>query len=201
MTQGGRHGCLPGAVCLCMHGWDRTLSRSCVTGLLCRILCRLELLLEEKLSLVNKVGANSKGFAATQMRTDAYRQARNPGRRLQPVASALGTGRVLCHRPAACDMRGTAAPAQHTQHLNQLLMHSTKQSLVRAGYDLTPTMFGVQAFDAFLQSFTTYRSILMRVKHEYDAALDDALASVYDNVHMRAELAAVDEMMVSKEQL
>lgn len=62
-------------------------------------------------------------------------------------------------------------------------------------------MFGLQVFDAFLHSFTTYRSILMRVKHEYDAALDDALASVYDNVHMRAELAAVDEMMVSEEQL
>ena len=35
---------------------------------------RLEMLLEEKLSLVGKVGAASKGFAATQMRTDAYRQ-------------------------------------------------------------------------------------------------------------------------------
>ena len=35
---------------------------------------RLELLLEEKLSLINRVGAASKGFAATQMRTDAYRQ-------------------------------------------------------------------------------------------------------------------------------
>lgn len=38
--------------------------------------------------------------------------------------------------------------------------------------------------------------MLMRIKHEYDAALDDALASVYDNVHMRAELASAEEMMV-----
>jgi hypothetical protein len=37
----------------------------------------------------------------------------------------------------------------------------------------------------------------MRIKHEYDEALDDALASVYDNVHMRAELSAAEEMMVS----
>lgn len=40
---------------------------------------RLELLLEEKLSLINKVGAASKGFAATQMRTDAYRQVGSTG--------------------------------------------------------------------------------------------------------------------------
>jgi hypothetical protein len=40
----------------------------------CDMHVRLEMLLEEKLSLVGKVGAASKGFAATQMRTDAYRQ-------------------------------------------------------------------------------------------------------------------------------
>ena len=52
-----------------------------------------------------------------------------------------------------------------------------------------------QVFDAFLHSFTTYRTLLMRIKHEYDGALDDALAAVYDNVHMRAELAGSEEMM------
>lgn len=40
----------------------------------------------------------------------------------------------------------------------------------------------LQVFDAFLHSFTTYRSLLMRIKSEYDVALDDALASLYDNV-------------------
>ena len=55
-----------------------------------------------------------------------------------------------------------------------------------------------QVFDAFLHSFTTYRSVLMRIKYEYDAALDDALASVYDNVHMRSELASAEEMMVGQ---
>ena len=55
-----------------------------------------------------------------------------------------------------------------------------------------------QVFDAFLHSFTTYRSVLSRIKNEYDAALDDALASIYDNVHMRAEMASAEEMMVSE---
>lgn len=55
-----------------------------------------------------------------------------------------------------------------------------------------------QVFDAFLHSFTTYRSLLLRIKHEYDVALDDALASVYDNVHMRAELAVAEERLVSR---
>lgn len=90
-----------------------------------RLLARLEQLLSEKLELVNKVGAASKGFAGTQMRTDAHRQ----------------------------------------------------------------------VFDAFLHSFTTYRTLLMRIKHEYDGALDDSLAAVYDNVHMKAELASSEEMM------
>jgi len=90
-----------------------------------KLLQRLEALLEEKLSAVDKVGAASKGFAATQMRVEAHRQ----------------------------------------------------------------------VFDAFLHSFTTYRSLLLRIKHEYDVALDDALASVYDNVHMRAELAVSEERL------
>lgn len=54
-----------------------------------------------------------------------------------------------------------------------------------------------QVFDAFLHSFTTYRSLLLRIKQEYDVALDDALASLYDNVHMKAELAVVQERLVA----
>ncbi|PNH07977.1 hypothetical protein TSOC_005506 [Tetrabaena socialis] len=92
-----------------------------------KLLQRLEALLEEKLSLVERLGNGNKGFAAAQLRTDAFRQ----------------------------------------------------------------------VFDAFLHSFTTYRSLLLRVKQEYDVALDDALASLYDNVHMRAELAVVEERMSS----
>ncbi|KXZ47084.1 hypothetical protein GPECTOR_38g321 [Gonium pectorale] len=87
----------------------------------------LEALLEEKLSLVERLGNGNKGFAAAQLRADAFRQ----------------------------------------------------------------------VFDAFLHSFTTYRSLLLRIKQEYDVALDDALASLYDNVHMKAELAVVEERMLS----
>ncbi|KAG2501135.1 hypothetical protein HYH03_000953 [Edaphochlamys debaryana] len=92
-----------------------------------KLLQRLEALLEEKLSLVERLGNGNKGFAAAQLRTDAFRQ----------------------------------------------------------------------VFDAFLHSFTTYRSLLLRIKQEYDVALDDALASLYDNVHMKAELAVVDERMAT----
>ncbi len=49
-----------------------------------------------------------------------------------------------------------------------------------------------------LHSFTTYRSLLLRIKQEYDVALDDGLSSLYDNVHMKAELAVVDERMVRR---
>ncbi|KAG2448875.1 hypothetical protein HYH02_006224 [Chlamydomonas schloesseri] len=92
-----------------------------------KLLQRLEALLEEKLGLVERLGNGNKGFAAAQLRTDAFRQ----------------------------------------------------------------------VFDAFLHSFTTYRSLLLRIKQEYDVALDDALASLYDNVHMKAELAVVDERMAT----
>lgn len=54
----------------------------------------------------------------------------------------------------------------------------------------------LQVFDAFLHSFTTYRSLLMRIKGVYDTALDDALASVFDNVHMQADLAMSEPKMV-----
>uniref|UniRef100_A0A7S3QT28 Translin-associated factor X-interacting protein 1 N-terminal domain-containing protein n=1 Tax=Dunaliella tertiolecta TaxID=3047 RepID=A0A7S3QT28_DUNTE len=52
-----------------------------------------------------------------------------------------------------------------------------------------------QVFDAFLHSFTTYRSLLTRIKNEYDRSLDDALKSVFDNVHMQAELIAAQEQL------
>lgn len=39
---------------------------------------RLEALLEEKLSLVERLGNGNKGFAAAQLRTDAFRQVRAP---------------------------------------------------------------------------------------------------------------------------
>lgn len=63
---------------------------------------------------------------------------------------------------------------------------------------LSSCVCNTQVFDAFLHSFTTYRPLLMRVKSEYDAALDDALSSLYDNVHMKAQLAAFQKRLVSQ---
>jgi hypothetical protein len=51
-----------------------------------------------------------------------------------------------------------------------------------------PSLDEVQVFEAFLASFTTYRSHLGRAKAAYDIALDDALSSTYDNAHMKADL-------------
>eukprot|EP00873_Tetraselmis_striata_P044925 jgi/Tetstr1/465189/TSEL_000861.t1 len=50
-----------------------------------------------------------------------------------------------------------------------------------------------QAFEAFIHSFTTYRPLLLRIKAQYDAALDDALESMQENIHMRAELTVVEQ--------
>jgi hypothetical protein len=44
-----------------------------------------------------------------------------------------------------------------------------------------------QAFEAFIHSFTTYRPLLLRIKSQYDAALDDALESAQENIHMRCD--------------
>lgn len=45
-----------------------------------------------------------------------------------------------------------------------------------------------QVFEALVNSMTTYKPLLMRIKHEYDIALEDALKSSYQNIQMRAEL-------------
>ncbi|KAF5834784.1 flagellar associated protein [Dunaliella salina] len=90
-----------------------------------KLLQSLEAFLDERLAVVDRVGSNSKGYAAAKMRTDAHQQ----------------------------------------------------------------------VFDAFLHSFTTYRSLLTRIKNEYDRSLDDALRSVFDNVHMQAELTTAQEQL------
>lgn len=45
-----------------------------------------------------------------------------------------------------------------------------------------------QVFEALVNSMTTYKPLLVRVKREYDAALEEALKSSYQNIQMRAEL-------------
>uniref|UniRef100_A0A061S9K7 Flagellar associated protein n=2 Tax=Tetraselmis sp. GSL018 TaxID=582737 RepID=A0A061S9K7_9CHLO len=53
-----------------------------------------------------------------------------------------------------------------------------------------------QAFEAFIHSFTTYRPLLLRIKAQYDAALEDALQSSQEHVHMKAELAVVEQRRI-----
>eukprot|EP00951_Prasinocladus_malaysianus_P004382 scaffold30748_cov43-Prasinocladus_malaysianus.AAC.5 len=50
-----------------------------------------------------------------------------------------------------------------------------------------------QAFEAFIHSFTTYRPLLLRIKAQYDVALEDALESAHENVHMKSELAVIEQ--------
>lgn len=49
-----------------------------------------------------------------------------------------------------------------------------------------------QTFEAFINAFSTYRPLLTRVKEQYDRALDQALRSEHENVHLRSELAAME---------
>lgn len=76
--------------------------------------------------------------------------------------------------------------------LHERLALVDRMAAARKGFAVTQFRTDAyrQVFDAFLHSFTTYRSLLLRIKHEYDKGLDDALASVYDNVLMNAELVA-----------
>lgn len=50
-----------------------------------------------------------------------------------------------------------------------------------------------QTFEAFINAFSTYRPLLTRVKDHYDRALDQALRSEHENVHLRSELAALEQ--------
>ena len=48
-----------------------------------------------------------------------------------------------------------------------------------------------QVFEAFIHSFTTYRPLLLKIRGAYEEALQDALNSQADNIHMKAQLAAL----------
>jgi hypothetical protein len=65
----------------------------------------------------------------------------------------------------------------------------------RGGYDPNGTLTLEayrQTFEAFINAFSTYRPLLTRVKDHYDRALDQALRSEHENVHLRSELAAME---------
>ena len=50
-----------------------------------------------------------------------------------------------------------------------------------------------QVFEAFNHSFTTYRPLLLKIQGAYEEALQDALNSQADNIHMKAQLAALHQ--------
>ena len=50
-----------------------------------------------------------------------------------------------------------------------------------------------QVFEAFIHSFTTYRPLLLKIRGAYEEALQDALNSQADNIHMKAQLAALNQ--------
>lgn len=53
-----------------------------------------------------------------------------------------------------------------------------------------------QVFEAFIHSFTTYRPLLLGIKGAYEEALQDALASQAENIHMKAQLAVLQQRKV-----
>lgn len=53
-----------------------------------------------------------------------------------------------------------------------------------------------QVFEAFIHSFTTYRPLLLKVRGAYEEALQDALTSQADNIHMKAQLAVLHQRKV-----
>lgn len=77
--------------------------------------CRLESLLDEKLALVERLGSGSKGFAAAQLRTDAYRQVRentqqHGATRLQPSGFMMHDNLRQTGRPRGQPFYAYCAP-------------------------------------------------------------------------------------------
>jgi hypothetical protein len=49
-----------------------------------------------------------------------------------------------------------------------------------------------QVFETLINSMTTYKPVLQRIRKQYDIALDEALKTTYEHIHMRAEIACAD---------
>lgn len=81
------------------------------------------------------------------------------------------------------------------QHLKTYCAHTRRR---RPAAWQSAISYNVQAFEGFLQSMTTYRPLLLRIKAAYDPVLRDAMASTYDNVHMKSELAQAPAKLVSE---
>lgn len=49
-----------------------------------------------------------------------------------------------------------------------------------------------QVFDILINSMTTYKPILRQIRKHYDAALENAVKTSFDNMHLRSEISIAE---------
>jgi hypothetical protein len=49
-----------------------------------------------------------------------------------------------------------------------------------------------QVFDILINSMTTYKPVLQRIRKNYDTALESAMKSSFDNMHLRTEVGLAE---------
>eukprot|EP00892_Ulva_mutabilis_P010516 jgi/Ulvmu1/7837/UM004_0067.1 len=49
-----------------------------------------------------------------------------------------------------------------------------------------------QVFEILINAMTTYKPLLKRIKRQYDWALEDAMKSSFENIHLKSEVAAAE---------
>jgi hypothetical protein len=52
-----------------------------------------------------------------------------------------------------------------------------------------------QVFEVLINSMTTYKPILRKIKKQYDMAVEDALKTFFENIHMRSEVSMAEATM------
>ena len=50
----------------------------------------------------------------------------------------------------------------------------------------------MQVFEILVNAMTTYKPLLKRIKRQYDRALEDAMKSSFENIHLKSEFAAAE---------
>jgi len=129
----------------------------------------------------------------------------------------------LFKSPATLNTLRPAAIQQHVQlHQQQRIVHVAEPQLLQKLYACLDTAAiqdalaphtelqasakqrsrrGLAAyhkvFELLLASLTTYKPLLLRIKHAYDEALTDAAEAACDNVYLHSKLSMVPHMHVS----
>lgn len=49
-----------------------------------------------------------------------------------------------------------------------------------------------QVFDILINSMTTYKPVLRKIRKHYDASLENALKTSFDNMHLRSEISLAE---------